>query len=114
MLLAPGLYADPVPEAFGAAPDAYPGVYLISRRRPLTIILVAVPARRRLPRGARRLIGALPQSILLSRLVLAEGAAAFASALLASRPRPPARAARGPAALRCRQPSWACCPASGS
>ncbi|HZM00866.1 MAG TPA: hypothetical protein VFD43_11505 [Planctomycetota bacterium] len=87
MLLAPGLDSDPVPEAFGAAPDAYPGVYLIQIAVDLaTIALVMLLARRRFgPRAARWAgwIGALyPQSILLSSgLVLAEGAAAFASAL---------------------------------
>lgn len=87
MLLAPGLDGDPVPDALGAAPDAYPGVYLIQIAIDLaTIALVMVLARRRIgPRAAAWAgwIGALyPQSILLSSgLVLAEGAAAFASVL---------------------------------
>ena len=87
MLLAPGIDGDPVPDVPGAAPDAYPGVYLIQIAVDLaTIALVMVLARRRFgPRAAAWAgwIAALyPQSILLSSgLVLAEGAAAFAAAL---------------------------------
>ena len=87
MLIAPGLDADPVPDVWGDAPDAYPGVYLIQIAVDLaTIALVMVLARRRFgPRAARWAgwIAALyPQSILLaSGLVLAEGPAAFASVL---------------------------------
>jgi len=87
MLLAPGLDADPVPDVAGEAPDAYPGVYLIQIAVDLaTIALVMTLARRRFgPRAAAWAgwIGALyPQSILLSSgLVLAEGVAAFVSAL---------------------------------
>lgn len=87
MLLAPGLDDDKVPDVFGEAPDAYPGIYLIQIGLDLvTIALIMVLARRRF--GARAagwagwLAALYPQSILLaSGLVLAEGAAAFASVL---------------------------------
>ena len=87
MLIAPGLDGDPVPDVWGDAPDAYPGVYLIQIAVDLaTIALVMLLARRRFgPRAARWAgwIAALyPQSILLaSGLVLTEGPAAVASVL---------------------------------
>jgi 4-amino-4-deoxy-L-arabinose transferase-like glycosyltransferase len=87
VLLAPGLDHDPVPDDVGgAAPDAYPGVYLIQIAMDVAMLaMVMALTRRRFGRraaiGAGWLYALLPQGVLFaSAVVLAEVAAGFLTA----------------------------------